>query len=48
MILEDAELCLEGFQLNNREKGSHRPEYADQEEKLGRKRNILPTALPVI
>lgn len=35
MILEDAQLCLEGFQLNNREKGSHRPEYADQEESWG-------------
>lgn len=36
MILKDAEengeLCLEGFQLNNREKGSHRLEYADQEK----------------
>lgn len=39
MILKDAdkngELCLEGFQLKNREKGSHRLEHADQEKSWG-------------
>lgn len=41
MILKDAEengeLCLDGFQLINRERGNHRPEYADQEKTWGEK-----------
>jgi len=44
---ENGEPCLEGGQLNNREKGSHTPGHTDQ-EKNGRKRCILPTALPVL
>lgn len=36
MVLKDAEEngepCLEGGQLNNREKGSHSPRHTDQEK----------------